>query len=84
MTDANEVDVLIIGAGKESLLSLSSVTNARFNLGISGVFAAKCYLDLHPESRLVILDRDSCVGGTWNSRESELLFIAPDLTLAKR
>ncbi|TVY93237.1 FAD-dependent monooxygenase [Lachnellula willkommii] len=50
MTDVNEVDVLIIGAG------------------ISGVFAAKCYLDLHPDSRLVILDRDSCVGGTWNSR----------------
>ncbi|KAH8594037.1 flavin-binding monooxygenase-like protein-like protein [Bisporella sp. PMI_857] len=36
--------------------------------GISGIYAAKFYLDIHPNSRLVILDRDNCVGGTWNSR----------------
>ncbi|CAG8952777.1 hypothetical protein HYFRA_00009022 [Hymenoscyphus fraxineus] len=36
--------------------------------GISGIYAAKLYLDLHPEAKLVILDRDNCVGGTWNSR----------------
>jgi dimethylaniline monooxygenase (N-oxide forming) len=38
--------------------------------GISGIFAAKFWLDTHPDSRLVILDRDNCIGGTWNSRES--------------
>ncbi|KAH6663126.1 putative dimethylaniline monooxygenase, partial [Halenospora varia] len=38
------------------------------NLGISGIFSAKCYLDFYPNARLVILDKDNCVGGTWNSR----------------
>ncbi|RDL38615.1 uncharacterized protein BP5553_02955 [Venustampulla echinocandica] len=36
--------------------------------GISGIYAAKFYLDMHPGCRLAILDRDNCVGGTWNSR----------------
>ncbi|KAM0140659.1 hypothetical protein ACHAO1_002345 [Botrytis cinerea] len=36
--------------------------------GISGIYAAKFYLDIHPQCRLVILDRDTCVGGVWNSR----------------
>ncbi|KAJ5897190.1 dimethylaniline monooxygenase [Penicillium tannophilum] len=36
--------------------------------GISGIFAAKFWLDMHPESRLIILDKDNCVGGTWNAR----------------
>jgi dimethylaniline monooxygenase (N-oxide forming) len=35
--------------------------------GISGVYAAKFYLDIHPKAQLVILDRDTCVGGVWNS-----------------
>ncbi|KAH8655977.1 flavin-binding monooxygenase-like protein-like protein [Tricladium varicosporioides] len=36
--------------------------------GLSGIYAAKFYLDIHPNSQLIILDKDSCVGGTWNSR----------------
>ncbi|EED24571.1 dimethylaniline monooxygenase, putative [Talaromyces stipitatus ATCC 10500] len=36
--------------------------------GISGISAAKFWLDTHPNSQLVILDRDNCLGGTWNSR----------------
>ncbi|TGO17631.1 hypothetical protein BTUL_0016g00990 [Botrytis tulipae] len=36
--------------------------------GISGIYAAKFYLDVHPQCHLVILDRDTCVGGVWNSR----------------
>ncbi|PQE08071.1 cofactor FMO1 FAD enzyme protein [Rutstroemia sp. NJR-2017a WRK4] len=31
--------------------------------------ASKCYLDFHSDATLLILDRDNCVGGTWNSRE---------------
>ncbi|MCJ1381095.1 monooxygenase [Xylographa soralifera] len=38
--------------------------------GISGIYAAKFYLDIHPQTQLVILDKDNCVGGTWNSRRS--------------
>ncbi|TAQ85770.1 hypothetical protein B7494_g5910 [Chlorociboria aeruginascens] len=38
--------------------------------GISGIYSAKFYLDTHPHCRLAILDRDDCVGGTWNSRRS--------------
>ncbi|KAF7952365.1 uncharacterized protein EAE97_001862 [Botrytis byssoidea] len=36
--------------------------------GISGIHAAKFYLDIHLQCRLVILDRDPCVGGVWNFR----------------
>ncbi|MCJ1391350.1 monooxygenase [Xylographa bjoerkii] len=39
-------------------------------LGISGIYAAKFYLDIHPQTQLGILDKDDCVGGTWNSRRS--------------
>lgn len=45
-------------------------TNSHVEPGISGIFAAKFWLDIHPDSRLIILDRDSCIGGTWNSRKS--------------
>ncbi|MCJ1246719.1 monooxygenase [Trapelia coarctata] len=38
--------------------------------GISGISAAKFYLDIHPNCRLVVLDKDQHVGGTWNSRRS--------------
>ncbi|KAF7885626.1 uncharacterized protein EAF02_004135 [Botrytis sinoallii] len=36
--------------------------------GISGICASKHFLEFHPEARLVIIDRDTCVGGTWNAR----------------
>ncbi|TGO61161.1 hypothetical protein BCON_0029g00020 [Botryotinia convoluta] len=42
--------------------------------GISGIYAAKFYLDIHPQCRLVILDRDTCIGGVWNSRRGYELF----------
>lgn len=38
-----------------------------YALGISGIYAAKLYLDIHPECGLAILDKDHYVGGTWNS-----------------
>ena len=36
--------------------------------GLSGIAAAKFYLDIHPQSRLVLLEQDSCLGGVFNSR----------------
>ena len=37
---------------------------------MSGIAAARFYLEVHPEDRLVILEQDSCPGGVWNSRRS--------------
>ncbi|KAL8869774.1 MAG: hypothetical protein Q9174_004019, partial [Haloplaca sp. 1 TL-2023] len=34
--------------------------------GISGIAAAKFYLDVHPHCKLVILEKDDSVGGVWN------------------
>lgn len=34
--------------------------------GQSGIVAARFYLDVHPECRLVIVERDGVVGGTWS------------------
>lgn len=71
MGDDSEVDVLVIGAGEvhHALIILGSFADAHVNEGISGIFAAKFWLDTHSNSRLTILDRDNCIGGTWNSRE---------------
>ena len=44
----------------------------KFISGISGIYAAKLYLDLHPVCRLAILDKDHYVGGTWNSSKRRL------------
>lgn len=75
MGDTTEVDVLIIGAGKKKIVPalLKLFHNMHIKLGISGIFASKRWLDLHPHARLVILDRDNCVGGTWNSRKLLML-----------
>ncbi|KAI4140780.1 MAG: hypothetical protein LQ341_003707 [Variospora aurantia] len=35
--------------------------------GISGIAAAKFYLDVHSDCKLLILERDRSVGGVWNS-----------------
>jgi hypothetical protein len=71
MGDVNAVDVLVIGAGEltASPISWGSFADVHVITGISGISAAKFWLDTHPESQLVILDRDNCIGGTWNSRE---------------
>ncbi|KAL8689708.1 MAG: hypothetical protein Q9224_004582, partial [Gallowayella concinna] len=34
--------------------------------GISGIAAAKFYLDIHPNCKLVLLEKDTSVGGVWN------------------
>ncbi|KAL8703092.1 MAG: hypothetical protein Q9201_003729 [Fulgogasparrea decipioides] len=36
--------------------------------GISGIAAAKFYLDIHPNCKLLIFEKDDSVGGVWNSR----------------
>ena len=39
-------------------------------LGLSGIAFARFYLDIHPESKLLILEQDSCVGGVWSASMS--------------
>ena len=34
--------------------------------GISGIVSARFFLDIHPECRLAVIERDRVVGGTWS------------------
>ena len=34
--------------------------------GTSGIAAARFYLDIHQESKVVIIERDGAVGGVWS------------------
>ena len=36
------------------------------SVGISGIAFARFYLDVHPETRLVIIEKESEIGGTWS------------------
>ena len=38
--------------------------------GISGIAAAKFYVDAHPKSPIAILEKDRCHGGVWNSSKA--------------
>lgn len=42
--------------------------------GLYGIQAARYYLDIHPEARLIIVESDNVVGGTWSSSEATTLF----------
>ena len=53
------------------LVRLQRVVANALSLGISGIYATKFYLDVHPDCKVIVLDRDSCIGGVWNSSEQE-------------
>ena len=38
--------------------------------GTSGIVAARFYLDVHAEAKVVIIERDNAVGGVWSRGES--------------
>ena len=67
MSRTQDFDVIVIGAGEEKCYIKRPISANSIRLGISGIYAAKFYLDIHPECRLAILDKDQYVGGTWNS-----------------
>lgn len=79
-----KVDMVVVGAGENSpflirsCLSCSSFlpTNTRFQTGLSGIAAARFYLEVHPHCTLVVLERDTCLGGVWNSSEKQFFFRA--------
>jgi len=35
--------------------------------GISGIASARFFLDIHPKCRLIVIERDKTVGGTWSA-----------------
>lgn len=47
------------------------------NLGLYGIQAARYYLDLYPDTDLVLLESDSVVGGTWSSSMLHLILRRP-------
>jgi len=60
-------DIIIIGAGEWSrYLRLSNSLKQSRNSGISGIAAARFYLDIHPDAKLVLVEQDSCIGGAWS------------------
>ena len=62
------LDLVVIGAGKSVMIySLRDNNSVESHIGISGIYAAKFYLDVRPDCKLTILDRDACIGGSWNS-----------------
>ncbi|KAI1347163.1 flavin-binding monooxygenase-like protein-like protein [Xylaria sp. FL0043] len=48
--------------------SVDSFDIAIVGAGLTGIVAAQRLLQAHPELRLVILERDYCVGGVWSER----------------
>lgn len=66
-------DVVVLGAGDSRLIipiGSGEGANMRIPLGLYGIQAARCYLDIHPTAKLVILEGDDVVGGTWSSSMS--------------
>ncbi|KAL3496325.1 hypothetical protein BJX62DRAFT_251166 [Aspergillus germanicus] len=59
---AKSVDLLIVGAGTSSPLSIISRTNST---GLHGLIMAKTYLEIHPSATLLVVDESQSVGGTW-------------------
>jgi len=39
-----------------------------YGSGISGIAAARFYLEVHPECKVLLLEKDTCLGGVWNKR----------------
>ncbi len=75
-----DYDVVIIGCGS-SLTSRSEVHLLGFLLrgitGIYGIAAARTYLEVHPFARLVILESEEVIGGTWSSGTFHLSPMSP-------
>jgi hypothetical protein len=60
-----KVDLAIIGAGKphySKSIRYGYLTNFP---GIHGLAVLKTYLDIHPDASIVVLDKESSLGGVW-------------------
>lgn len=61
-------DVIVVGAGEFDTLWTVEIaaTKLYLHLGWCGLVAAKTYLQICPTARLLIVDGDSSIGGTWS------------------
>ena len=65
-------DVVIIGAGtchatiNGQLSSNEFCADADPPIGVFGIAAARTYLEVHPESDVIILESDDVLGGVWS------------------
>jgi hypothetical protein len=41
-------------------------TESKLVLGIFGLQAARTYLDIHPEAKIIVLEKEDHVGGVWS------------------
>lgn len=67
-----EVDVAIIGAGRsgrslQKFDARQDMLKTIIGLGLGGIAFARFYLDIHPECRLTIFEKDECIGGVWSA-----------------
>lgn len=67
-----ELDVAVIGAGRSdrSLRTLNArqgMLKTVIDLGLAGIAFARFYLDIHPECRLTIFEKDEHIGGVWSA-----------------
>ncbi len=66
-TEAWRTEEAIIGDG-----GIEEVDVLIVGAGISGIFAARFWGEVHKSARLVVVEKEGCVGGTWNASESSL------------
>lgn len=70
-TDAAAMyDVVIVGTGEHQPSKTSRrqrLTDYGDSAGLYGIQAARYYLDVHPDAKLLLLEADDVVGGTWSS-----------------
>lgn len=62
-------DVIVIGAGMSLIRENVNVRVLTERTGIYGIQAARTYLEIHPDAKLVILEADEVVGGVWSTSE---------------
>ena len=60
-------DIVVVGAGERRSPSLTCFELTVGHVGLSGIAFSRFYLDIHPESKLTILEEDTCVGGVWSA-----------------
>jgi cation diffusion facilitator CzcD-associated flavoprotein CzcO len=62
----DDFDLVIVGAGKY-ILNPNKTDRSLNTPGIYGIQVAKTYLEVHPTSKLLLLDAGQSVGGTWST-----------------
>lgn len=66
MSETQKLDIVVIGAGLQTILLLFCPRLTTILLsGWHGLVAAKTYLDVNPTANLALIESESTVGGVW-------------------